>query len=157
MNTGASSIEQEDLDAEALYTQAIDLFVFADFYVIPVAKNYATDLFFGTLVTTWRLGWPILSQVYNKLYDCEMKKLAVHMFTETRCGSVNLKDIVAEHDLTLEMVVDIYEAHREKKLAPGADSPLAAGKRAWLSHFEEDFCERYHDHVGTYHQEAMQE
>ena len=127
--------------------QAIDLFVFADFYAVPVLKNRALEAFHRYAYDQWEIDFEVLQSVYlQTVKNSSLRKLAMDGVVETwsfQAIEENLSGVPEE------CLLDMLQACSLKRFVGGSETggnSLDIGKYAWDNKVRTTFCDRYHDH-----------
>jgi hypothetical protein len=130
--------------------QAIDLFVFADFYVIPALKNVALEAFFQNYVEKWKLSALDLRSAYLKTVgDSPLRNLVSDLVVDTIEFDRATSERLSGRSLPEECFLDMLQ--RFSLRSHGEDAKARCrlvdlGKDGWRNNMRAHFCERYHDH-----------
>jgi hypothetical protein len=132
-------------DATQLGARAIiDLYFFADMYMVQELKDRALELYFLRFLKDWQAPQDLTRSIYEKTADVSsLRKLHIDILVET-FSFENLREYM--HDDPKEFLVDLLEACRDRQTAPGSCSAIDEFSQ-WVENKKARFCELYHEHA----------
>jgi hypothetical protein len=132
-------------DADLTVREIVEVYVFADFYLIQELKDRALDFYLLRFFKDWTAPQEMTSRIYEKTPEgASLWKLHVDIMVET-FGFENLREWM--HDDPKVFLADVMETCRDKKIALGSCPGVANGRGAlWMAEKKARFCEKYHEH-----------
>ncbi|KAJ4292771.1 hypothetical protein N0V90_009434 [Kalmusia sp. IMI 367209] len=150
MNTGVASTTDkgEDLNEQ----QAVDLFVFADFYGILALTNDALEIYFRSFAKKWKVEYGAIKSIYDRTPEnSNLRRLAVDILTDVSVFE-NFRTVVTTSGFSIDFMLDVLETFRDKKMVPGSYMSLRVnGCEGWKRIMKAKFCAQYHDHAQVHH------
>jgi hypothetical protein len=130
--------------------QAIDLFVFADYYAIPALKNVALDGYLQHFIEKWQWSAQDLRSAYVKTAEnSPLRKLASDTIVDTIEFDDTTRNILSGINLPEECFLDMLRGFHHHACCEGTEARRnlkVLRKTGWVNTMRADFCERYHDH-----------
>ena len=132
-------------DADLTAKEIVDIYIFADFYMVQDLKDRALDLYLLRFIKEWTALQDFTSMIYEKTSEeSSLRKLHVDILVET-FGFENLREWLS--DDPKDFLGDVMEACRDKGIVLGSCPGVANGKGAyWIAEKKTRFCEKYHEH-----------
>jgi hypothetical protein len=145
MYTGTVVNSTEQPDADLGYDNIVNIYIFADFHMVPTLKRRALELFWLHMLKTWTVGMDLTSRIYKHTTGfASLRKLHIDLMLET-CTFENWRE--DEEKFCKESLADILDACRKLGIVPGSRTGiLSNGIQAWIMEKKKDFCVKYHEH-----------
>ncbi|KAF1971647.1 hypothetical protein BU23DRAFT_646161 [Bimuria novae-zelandiae CBS 107.79] len=141
INTGIPTIGLKQMDK---YYQALDLYIFTDFYTIPSLKNCAIEAHMCVYLGKRATDLTSIKAIYERTPEnSPLRKLLVDIRVDWYSFKT-LKTFVAGWGF--DFAADIIEASRARSVVPGVGSGDMT-RDQWTKRMRGDFCTRYHDHT----------
>jgi hypothetical protein len=130
--------------------QAIDLFVFADYYAIPALKNVALNGYLQHSIAKWKYSVHDLRSAYLKTVEnSPLRKLASDIAVDVWKFNDVTRNALSGINLPEECFLDMIQGLHHHACCEGTEAHRTRtvfGKTRWVNTMRADFCERYHDH-----------
>jgi hypothetical protein len=145
MYTGRVVDCDQTADADLEFEDILNVYVFADFHMIPQLKNRALELFWQHMTKCWEVDLNLSSQIYDLTSESDpLRKLHIDIIVETH----ELNDWHEDQErMPKEAIVDLFDSYRKLCIAPGSMPGLDVGTSDWILKTKKKFCKRYHEHA----------
>lgn len=141
MNTDSLLVDKTLVDVT--FRQIVEVFKFADFYLMPGLKNRAMEAFFNVVCEELNFDVSAVANIYEHSTPQNLfRKLAVDIAVD-----IYEFDVLSIEDpeVTIEFLKDVIMASRAKNTAPGRGK-MNASFKDWKDSMAEHFCGKYHYH-----------
>jgi hypothetical protein len=145
----AGTVENSDKisDADLSNEDIVDIYIFADYHMVPHLKNRALELYFLQDLQKWVVQINPSSRIYNNTTQSSMlRKLYADLLLET----YNFEDWREDQAIMpKDLIADLFDTCRRLGVAPGTSYGISGpGKSVneWIKQKRRDFCAKYHEH-----------
>jgi hypothetical protein len=145
MYTGRVVGCDQAVDADLNFEDILNVYIFADFHMIPQLKNKTLELFWLHGTKYWEVDVKLSSEIYDLTSESDpLRRLHIDIIVET-CG---LDDWHEDQEcMPKEVIVDLFDSYRKLCIAPGSMPGLKVGISDWILKTKKEFCKRYHEHA----------